>query len=173
MKHLFWAFAIPCLMACSNDQSAPSTKSQAESKGEEVATEVKTSSISASEDNGVVEQFLSNSNSIKSIKGDNPIEILKNLSEQKADKKIKFGKKNIKSVLEEARDFSGFFIIVEKHTIVKIDDLDNCNPSGSWKACMPFGEGFIKKGDLVIKEDYINNIIGLPDSQNRVAYLFK
>lgn len=173
MKYLLWAFAIPCLMACSNQPSEEQSESKSESSAVVEGKEANGNSVKSSPNNGLVEQYLKNSSSIEKIKGDNPIEVLKGLSEQKADKKIKFGKENIQTVLDEARDYSGFFIIVENHTVVKIDDLDNCNPSGSWKACMPFGEGFIKKGDLVQKEDYINNIIGLPDSQNRMAYLFK
>jgi len=37
---------------------------------------------------------------------------------------------------------------------------------------MPHAEGYIKKGGLTYKKDYINNIIGLPDAQERTMYLF-
>ena len=48
----------------------------------------------------------------------------------------------------------------------------DCIQSGSWGACMPYAKGYIKKGSLIEKEDYINNIIGIPDSQLRKVYLF-
>lgn len=158
MKHLLWVIAIPCFLACSNEtveSKEPSKKSKA-----------------ASNNPSLVDKFLANTSFIEEMEGDNPIESLAILADKQADQKIKFGKSNIKSVLKQAREYSGFFIIVENHTIVKIDDLDNCNASGSWNACMPFGEGYIKKGSLVQSEDYINNIIGLPDAQKRTAYLF-
>ena len=37
---------------------------------------------------------------------------------------------------------------------------------------MPFVEGYIKKGKLNYKKDYMNNVIGTPDGQQRVAYFF-
>lgn len=157
MKHLLWVIAIPCFLACSNEtveSKQPSEKSKSPANS------------------SLVDQFLANTSFLEEVEGDNPIESLAIIAEKQANQKINFGKNNIKSVLKQAKEYSGFFIIVENHTIVKIDDLDNCNPSGSWNACMPFGEGYIKKGKLVQREDYINNIIGLPDSQQRTAYLF-
>ena len=63
-------------------------------------------------------------------------------------------------------------IISGNHTIITVIDYDNCKQSASWGACMPFTEGYIKKGKLEHQEDYMNNIVGLPDSQKRTAYLF-
>jgi hypothetical protein len=37
---------------------------------------------------------------------------------------------------------------------------------------MPKCEGYIKKGKLNYKSNYMNNIIGIPDNQERVAYFF-
>jgi hypothetical protein len=37
---------------------------------------------------------------------------------------------------------------------------------------MPYVEGYVKKGELQPKADYANNIIGLPDTQERIMYLF-
>lgn len=155
MKNIFWVITIPCFLACSNETVQAEEKNQTESKL------------------SFLDDFLKKTSSIENIEGGNPIESLQIIAEKQADHKLNFGKSNIKSVLKQAKAYSSFFIIVENHTIVKIDDLDNCNPSGSWNACMPFGEGYIKKGSLVQREDYINNIIGLPDSQKRTAYLFK
>lgn len=156
MKHLIWVLAIPVLMSCANEAEPLSVE-----KSKKVGKEI------------IEDSFLTKTNFLEDFDGPNPIESLKAMAEKKADRKIKFGKNNIQSLLNEARDYSEFLIIVENHTVVKIDDLDNCNPSRSWNACMPFGEGYIKKGELIAKEDYINNLIGTPDGQERIAYLFK
>ena len=37
---------------------------------------------------------------------------------------------------------------------------------------MPTVEGYIKKGKLNYKKDFMNNVIGIPDKQERVAYFF-
>ena len=63
-------------------------------------------------------------------------------------------------------------IIVENHTIVKFSDIKKCNYSGSWGMCMPYGEGYIQNGGLKSTNDFINNIIGKPDAQKRVMYIF-
>ena len=38
---------------------------------------------------------------------------------------------------------------------------------------MPYAEGYIQKGKLIPQSDYINNIIGRPDLQQRVMFLFQ
>jgi hypothetical protein len=38
---------------------------------------------------------------------------------------------------------------------------------------MPRAAGYVKKGDLVYMNDYVNNVIGAPDAQKRMLYLFK
>jgi hypothetical protein len=82
-------------------------------------------------------------------------------------------KKNIKKVLIKSKEYSNCVIVTGNHTIVKILSFDNCQQSGSWKACMPTVEGYIKKGKLNYKKDFMNNVIGKPDKQERVAYFFK
>ena len=37
---------------------------------------------------------------------------------------------------------------------------------------MPKAEGYIKKGSLNYNNDFANNIIGVPDNQKRIMYLF-
>ena len=56
--------------------------------------------------------------------------------------------------------------------IVKVTDMNNKVISGSWCCRIPFGEGYIQKGELTFKLDYLNNIIGIPDSQRRMIFLF-
>ena len=75
--------------------------------------------------------------------------------------------------LEEVKNYSYCIIFVSNHTLVKVNDFNDCIQSGSWGACMPKGKGYIIKGKWNYKEDYINNIIGRAgDGQKRVAYLF-
>jgi hypothetical protein len=87
--------------------------------------------------------------------------------------KIVVSKKNIKKVLIKSKEYSNCVIVTGNHTIVKIISFDNCQQSGSWEACMPTVEGYIKKGNLNYKKDFMNNVIGKPDKQERVAYFFK
>ena len=61
---------------------------------------------------------------------------------------------------------------MENHTIVKFSDLKKCSQLNSWGACMPYGEGYISNGGLKGINDYIYNIIGKPDAQKRVMFVF-
>lgn len=117
-------------------------------------------------------KFLKGTENLLTIEGDNPILVFKNYAESTASKKIVFDKENINSLLETAANYAQLVIIVEDHTIVKVENLGNCKTSGSWGACMPFGEAYIKSGEFEERADYINQIIGKPDSQKRTAYLF-
>jgi hypothetical protein len=103
-----------------------------------------------------------------------PIITISELASSKADKSIVITKDNIESAMAEAKNYKTSFIIVGKHTIVKITDLNDCTQSNAWATCMPKGVGYIQKGGELIKdEDYINNIIGIPDSQTRTLFLFE
>ena len=94
------------------------------------------------------------------------------IAKKTAAKTISLTKENIAYALAEAKQFKFGIIVVGEHTFVKISDFGKCNASGSWGACMPDGEGYIKKGALVSQQGYINNIIGRPDAQVRTLYLF-
>jgi len=63
-------------------------------------------------------------------------------------------------------------VTVGFHTIVKVSDFENCIQSGFWGVCMPYAEGYIQKGSLAPQKDYLNNIIGKPDAQERMMFLF-
>ena len=123
-------------------------------------------------ENNVVSNFLSDVKSLESDTNTNSIVAFKELAEEIADNKMVVSKKNIKKVLIKSKDYSNCVIVTGNHTIVKIISFDNCQQSGSWEACMPFVEGYIKKGKLNYKKDYMNNVIGTPDGQQRVAYFF-
>ena len=123
-------------------------------------------------ENNVVSNFLSDVKSLEIDTNTNSIVAFKELAEEIADNKMVVSKKNIKKVLIKSKDYSNCVIVTGNHTIVKIISFDNCQKSGSWEACMPFVEGYIKKGKLNYKKDYMNNVIGTPDGQQRVAYFF-
>ena len=119
-----------------------------------------------------VTEFLRDISSLEKDTNVNPINAFKNLANDLVDKKIVLTKDNINEVLNDCKNFSSCIVVVENHTIVKINTLEDCQQSGSWKACMPICSGYIKKGELNYKEDYMNNIIGIPDGQERIAYFF-
>ena len=120
-----------------------------------------------------VSKFLIDVKSLESDTNTNPIVAFKDLAEEIAEDKMVVSKKNIKKVLIKSKEYSNCVIVTGNHTIVKILSFDNCQQSGSWKACMPTVEGYIKKGKLNYKKDFMNNVIGKPDKQERVAYFFK
>jgi len=121
---------------------------------------------------GIVSNFLSDVTSLESVEGNKPIVMFQEAAKKLASKVIPISKDNIKDFLKEARNYKHCVIITGNHTIVKIKDLDKCKASGSWSASMPYAEGYVKKGKLSYKQDYINNIIGMPDTQSRTAYFF-
>ena len=123
------------------------------------------------EDN-IVSKFLRDVKSLESDTNTNPIVIFKELAEEMAEERMFVSKKNIKKVLIKTKEFSNCVIVTGKHTIVKIISFENCQQSGSWEACMPTVAGYIKKGKLSFKNDFMNNVIGTPDKQERVAYFF-
>jgi predicted DNA-binding protein (UPF0251 family) len=99
------------------------------------------------------------------------IDGLNEASKKKASKTIDLTKDNIAEAFKDAQG-KICIIVVENHTIVKFADLKKCNVSGSWGVCMPYGEGFIQKGELTGINDFINNIIGKPDTQKRTLFIF-
>lgn len=106
------------------------------------------------------------------IAGKTPIKTFITYAETNADKAIKITKANIDTHIADAANYKHCVIVVGNHTIVKILDFKDCKQSRSWGACMPLAEGYIKKGALQAQKDHINNIIGLPDQQVRMMYLF-
>lgn len=101
-----------------------------------------------------------------------PIADIKELAAAQADKVMDLNKETIAETLETAKAYHFCVITVGVHTIARITDLENCQQSGSWGQCMPMGEGYVQKGGLTNKNDYINNIIGIPNSQERKVFFF-
>ncbi len=104
---------------------------------------------------------------------DSPIASVNQLAFVKADTSIVITKDNMAESLQDAEDYRACLITVGVHTIVLVMDYSIGVSSGSWGCKMPFGKGYVQKGSLNLKEDYINNIIGIPDSQKRMMFLFK
>ena len=117
--------------------------------------------------------FLNDSKSLPHTEGANPIEEFKKAADATATRSRSFNKRNAQSLLDDAKTFSHCAIIVENHTVIKINDYYDCKQSNTWDACMPIGEGYIKKGELEFQKDYISNIIGMPDKQKRTIYYFQ
>lgn len=101
-----------------------------------------------------------------------PIASITQLAREQANQTILLTKENITQALHEAQSHKHALIIVGKHTIVKITDFNDCQKSTSWGASMPYGVGYVKKGDLDKRSDYINQLIGMPDNQTRWLFLF-
>ncbi len=102
-----------------------------------------------------------------------PISSINKLAYEQASKSVVLTKDNIAESLKEANSYSAFIITVGVHTIVIVKDYSKSRMSGSWGTKMPWGKGYIQKGSLNYKEDYINNLIGIPDTQRRMMFLFK
>lgn len=108
------------------------------------------------------------------LSGSEPINQLDKILTEKAAKTIILTKENIVISLEEAKNYDKILITVGVHTLVRIKDMNDCKRSGSWGVCMPIGVGLIQKSGIFENQtDYINNLIGIPDGQNRKMYLFK
>ena len=147
-KNLLFIFSLVVLLSCEN------------------------STANNKENPNTVSLFLADVQSLLLDTNKNPIVAFSELAKGISEKKISLNKNNISNALEEAKEYSNGVIVVENHTIVKLISFSDCQQSGSWGVCMPKGEGFIKKGSLNYKSDYINNIIGTPSSKKVTLFLF-
>ena len=163
MKNKLFAIISVCicvLTSCSAESNKESKK-KGNKENKALSTEINT-----------VTEFLRDVKTLESDTNVNPIVKFKDLAEGIAKEKLILSKDNINEALTLVKDYSICVIITGNHTIVKVENLDDCQQSGSWKACMPKCSGYIKKSELNFKNDYMNNIIGVPDNQERVAYYF-
>jgi hypothetical protein len=133
-------------------------------------SEPKTSTPATPDQEMVARNFLEDLETLNHA--DDPINAFKAGAESIADEAFDLDGENAKLMMTKVQDYSKTVIVVEDHTIVLTTNQDECRESGSWKACMPFARGFIKKGDLMFQEDFANNIIGIPDDQQRRVYFF-
>ena len=161
MKHLAYVLILVLALSCKNNQK------------EKVDTKVESTTQNTEKDAETTTNlpFLIDIKNLEKDTSANPIEAFKTKATNLATKVVKLNKDNIKDALTKAKDFKNVVITVDNHTIIKLN-VNDCKPSGAWSACMPKAEGYIKKGDLAYQNDYANNIIGLPDGQERLLFLF-
>ncbi|TYA66011.1 hypothetical protein [Seonamhaeicola marinus] len=172
MKKLFAIAFLSFIFACKSDKKAPETLVE-DTKTEQPIVPKTETQTSNKLNTGLIKDFLEDTKTLENLDVQNPISAFMTLAETKASKSLALTKDNIKDILVTAKDFKYCVITTGDHTIVKITDVTNCKPSGSWGACMPYATGYIKKGKLIAQKDYMNNIIGLPDAQVRRAYFFE
>ncbi len=122
----------------------------------------------------IVRSFLNNipAAATANISTKTPVASLQDFITKNSVKAIILEKGNMQEALNSGKQFTSGIIVVGEHTFVKITDFTKCTVSASWSACVPFGEGIIKKGQLIHTSGPINNIIGRPDTQGRTLYLF-
>ena len=171
MKKIASLLLICILFNCNDDaKKAQDTTVEAQTEQKEIEVTKQEDTKIANATNDI--PFLADIKALEQDTSANPIETFKTIATTQANKSITLTKANIESALEMAKNYKHTVIVVGKHTIVKVTDLTNCKVSASWGACMPYAEGYVKKGNLKPQADYANNIIGLPDAQERVMYLF-
>lgn len=164
MKNLAILFICVLALSCKEDSKQPETKTTTQTE----TTDTKENKV---ESNTSTIAFLEDIKNLAKDTSSNPIENFKDAAKTSAIEIITLNKDNINDALTKAKNAKHAVITVKDHTIVKLN-LDDCKTSGAWAVCMPKAEGYIKKGDLIYQNDYANNIIGLPDSQERLLYLF-
>jgi len=101
-----------------------------------------------------------------------PIDSFNEIAGKQAKKTITLTKENMAEALTEAKEYAHCVITVGSHTLVVVSSFDKMIDSGAWATKVPYGVGYISKGSMQKREDYINNIIGIPDEQTRMMFLF-
>lgn len=103
-----------------------------------------------------------------------PIAPLAELLRSKSDTSLLLNKEGMVEGLSLLESYRFAIIVVGNHTIVKITDKNDIRQSGAWGTKVPKGVALIQRsGVLTEKNDYINNLIGVPDNQKRFLFLFK
>jgi len=154
MKLLSIITLLIVLVSCSSEKSTDTNKDSESKKS-------------------IVTEFIKDVSSLEEDSTKNPIETFIEEAPSFASKTVELSKENIAEALETAKEFKNTVIVVGNHTIVKITDFKDCLQSGSWGACMPKAQGYIKRGELESKDDYINNLIGRPSDGSQTMYLFE
>jgi len=131
-------------------------------------------SVNAQSNAETLKSFLADVISFEEVTLDanRPLSKIRQMASVQADTFFVLSKENAAEVLQTAKAYQQCIVFTGTHTIVRVTDLNKCIQSGSWGACMPMGEGYIQRGAMEKKVDYLNNIIGIPDNQKRVLFLF-
>ncbi len=106
------------------------------------------------------------------VNNHNPVSTVGDLAAQQADTVIFLTRNNVNETFNQAKEYNYTLIVVGIHTAALVTSWEDCVQSGAWGVCMPMGKGYVKRGNLEKERGYINNIIGIPDNQNRKVYLF-
>jgi NADH/NAD ratio-sensing transcriptional regulator Rex len=101
-----------------------------------------------------------------------PISSVNKISKKQAAKIIVITKENMAESLEESKNHKACIITVSDHCIIKITDFNKTIMSRSWGCEFPFVDAYIQTGTLKFKQDYCNNIIGMPNYQILTMFLF-
>lgn len=120
-------------------------------------------------------RFMDNPAVLLEVEG-NPIITLKENAEATADEVLSLDRANVKEVIAGMKNSSSWLIIVGDHTAVRsVKGAEaDCKVSGSWGECMPLVEGYVRSdGAMKAHGDYMNNVIGLPDDQERWVFLYE
>ncbi|MBK3516622.1 hypothetical protein [Carboxylicivirga marina] len=122
-----------------------------------------------------LQEFLGDVISFEDVKLDpnRPMTKIRQLASVQADTLYVLTPANANEVFKTATVYQHCIVFTGSHTIARVTDFEKTLASGSWKTKMPYAEGFIQRGDMSKKNDYLNNIIGMPSDQKRVVFLFR
>ena len=123
----------------------------------------------------VLKQFISDIFTLDDSKlnQQQPIISINEIAQTKASKTFEIDRESISKALIEAKNYKHCLIIVDGHTLIRVVNFKDNSPSGAWHTAMPLSKAYIQKaGVLHEKKDYLKNLIGRPDSQVRMMYLF-
>lgn len=156
------AFSTVLLVSCGGGDSTDSS-----TEGDDTSSTNQTT-----EELSISEKFGENPQSLLDLEG-NPVQQLIDDAKKNADQKLTFYVANADKALEVASGYEYAIVITGNHTVVRILSYDDTEMSGSWGIPMPLVEGYIRRGGRMEPvADYMNNIVGMPDDQDRKIYLF-
>jgi len=171
MKHLYFIITLTLLVSCKDDVKTNETIEKVEKTEVSSASSPKTNTSKNKTNNSSIQKYLNNFKSLEDTSNGNPIDNFMAAANENNAKVIVLTKENVTSSFTKAKDYKHAYLIVKNHTIVTIPNFIDCKPSGSWGTCMPMGIGYIKKGAMQPKEDYINNIIGRPNKDQKLVLI--
>ncbi len=101
-----------------------------------------------------------------------PITKIRQLASVQADTLYVLTPANAGEVFKKATSYKHCIVFVGSHTVARVSDFNKRIASGAWQTQMPYGEGYVQRGEMSKKTDYLNNIIGVSSNQKRVVFLF-
>jgi uncharacterized membrane protein YcgQ (UPF0703/DUF1980 family) len=130
MKYLSILFLFTLLISCKEESSKTLAGDTASEEGITIDTETPMEKDEATA--SAIYMYLTDIKSFSSTEDGNPIEEFQALAEKSAAQKIDITKENFVDALKTAAHFKHIYITVENHTVIKIEDLTNCQSSKSW-----------------------------------------